>query len=161
MTTPPAGRRFTKPWRRRRLAPYQVLLLGVGAVVLICTLALCGMSLNGFGKPGQPDGANPAPGAPAGGPPPTAPASGQSAAPPPATPADRNSAIMPNLVGLNAAVAGDQLKRLGFTKVQYASGDKRYRLVIVPANWSVTAQSAPANTSQPKSALIVLTCVKP
>jgi hypothetical protein len=137
-----------------------VALISVGVVIVVCGLALCGMNLSdppqkkadsGSHQPaGNTDGDGPAPTSAAG-------QSGGSAAQPEPT----NSAVIPDLVGLNAAVAGDQLKHLGFKHVEYASGDKRYRMVIVPQNWSVTKQSAAAGTHLAKDTLIVLTCVKP
>lgn len=61
-------------------------------------------------------------------------------APAPA-PADASSASaepasvkMPNLVGLNAAVAEDQLRKLGFTEIQFGSADEDASLVILRAN---------------------------
>ncbi len=153
-----------RPTRRRK--PYKMIALAVGAVILVCGIALCGLNLSdpthrksaGAQDSGTQQQAPPAAGSVAGS---GVPESGQPAGTPVAPPPPTNSAVVPNMVGLNAAVAGDQLKRLGFKNIQYASGDKRYKLVILPENWSVTKQSATAGTALAKDSLIVLTCVKP
>ncbi|MEV4509582.1 PASTA domain-containing protein [Dactylosporangium sp. NPDC049525] len=67
---------------------------------------------------------------------------------------------MPDVVGKNAAVAMDELERLGFTKIQYGSQDLEDTVVIIAANWTVTKQSTPPGTQAPADALIVLTCTK-
>ncbi|GAA4243119.1 hypothetical protein GCM10022255_000840 [Dactylosporangium darangshiense] len=67
---------------------------------------------------------------------------------------------MPNVVGKNAAVAMDELQRLGFTKIQLGSQDPGDTVVILAANWTVAKQSTPAGTQAPTDALIVLTCTK-
>ncbi|MEV8510688.1 PASTA domain-containing protein [Dactylosporangium sp. NPDC051484] len=67
---------------------------------------------------------------------------------------------MPNLVGKNAAVAQDELKRLGLTKVQLGSQDPGDSMVILAANWTVTKQSQPAESQVTTDTLIVLTCTK-
>ncbi|WP_433612550.1 PASTA domain-containing protein [Dactylosporangium sp. CA-139114] len=67
---------------------------------------------------------------------------------------------MPNVVGKNAAVAMDELERLGFTKIQLGSQDREDTVVILAANWTVTKQSTAAGTEVPTDVLIVLTCTK-
>lgn len=67
---------------------------------------------------------------------------------------------MPNLIGKNAAIADDELKRLGFTNIQYGSADPDDKVVLLLANWTVTKQSAKAGERLPSDALIVLTCTK-
>jgi len=149
---------FPRTGRGRKGLSLKVVLISVGVVIVVCGLALCGMNLSdppqkanssSEQQSGDGDGG-------AGAVPPTG-QSGSSTA----QPVPPNSAVVPDLVGLNAAVAGDQLKHLGFKHVEYASGDKRYKVVIVPQNWSVTKQSAAAGTRLAKDTLIVLTCVKP
>jgi hypothetical protein len=49
--------------------------------------------------------------------------------------------VMPDLVGLNAAVASDKLQKLGFTKIQYGSQDAEDKVVLLLTNWTVTKQS--------------------
>lgn len=70
------------------------------------------------------------------------------------------AATMPNLVGQNAAVAQDQLTKLGFKHVQLGSKDTDNRVVILPQNWTVTTQSAAAGTQVATDTLIVLGCTK-
>lgn len=67
---------------------------------------------------------------------------------------------MPNLVDKNAAVAMDELEKLGFTKVQLGSQDEENTVVILAANWTVKKQSTAAGTQVPTDTLIVLTCTK-
>lgn len=68
--------------------------------------------------------------------------------------------IPDDLVGQNAAVAEDQLRRLGFENIQFGSADADDTLVIIPANWTV-AEVAPEPGSQIRAdAAIVLTCSK-
>lgn len=68
--------------------------------------------------------------------------------------------VMPNVAGANAAVADDQLKKLGFTNVQFGSADPGDTFVLMRANWKVIDQSAAAGTTIPSDTLIVLTCTK-
>ncbi|NJC69576.1 PASTA domain-containing protein [Planosporangium thailandense] len=67
---------------------------------------------------------------------------------------------MPNVVGTNAAVAQDQLQKLGFKKIEFGSADKDHSVVLLPSNWTITKQSAQAGTQVPTDTLIVLTCTK-
>lgn len=67
---------------------------------------------------------------------------------------------MPNMVGQNAAVADDQLRKLGFTKIQYGSQDPNDTVVLLLSNWTVTKQSTAAGTQVTTDTLIVLTCTK-
>lgn len=75
-------------------------------------------------------------------------------------PADPGTIEMPNVVGKNAAIAEDELKRLGFEKVQFGSLDVSDQLVIVPANWVVKEQSHKPGERLAADVLIVLGCTK-
>lgn len=66
---------------------------------------------------------------------------------------------MPNVVGKNAAVAGDELERAGFTEIQYGSVDPG-ETVFLPSNWRVVEQSHPAGQIISADTLIVLGCTK-
>ena len=66
---------------------------------------------------------------------------------------------VPNVVGKNAAVAADELKQAGFSKVRFAAGDN-HKIVIAPQNWEVTKQSAAADSQLRTDAVLVLTCKK-
>jgi hypothetical protein len=68
--------------------------------------------------------------------------------------------VMPNVVGQNAAVAADQLRKLGLTDVQYGSQDENDTVVLLASNWTVTKQSTKAGSKVPTDTLIVLTCTK-
>ncbi|MBB6032290.1 PASTA domain-containing protein [Phytomonospora endophytica] len=67
---------------------------------------------------------------------------------------------MPDLVGQNAAIARDELERLGFTDIELGSADAEDTLVIIAANWTVVEQSHEPGDKVPADALIVLTCSK-
>lgn len=67
---------------------------------------------------------------------------------------------MPDLVGENAAVADDRLRKLGFTNIQFGSQDENDTVVLLLANWTVTKQSTKAGMKVPVDTLIVLTCTK-
>ncbi|MCM0675324.1 PASTA domain-containing protein [Micromonospora phytophila] len=67
---------------------------------------------------------------------------------------------MPNVVGQNAAVAADQLRKLGFTDIQYGSQDETDTVVLLASNWTVAKQSTKAGSKVPIDTLIVLTCTK-
>ena len=89
------------------------------------------------------------------------------AAPPPplpttATPtvvASPNLITMPNVVGQNAAVAMDRLKKLGLTNIDLGTVDG-HRLVILPQNWTVRTQSAAPGERLTADAKIVLGCAR-
>lgn len=66
---------------------------------------------------------------------------------------------MPNVVGVNAAVAEDQLKRLGFTNIQFGTVDG-HSFVALPQNWTVKTQSAKAGTQVMSDTVVVLGCAK-
>lgn len=82
------------------------------------------------------------------------------AVPTAATSAAPTMATMPNLVGKNAAVASDELERLGFTNIKLGSVDKNDTLVILPENWKVAEQSHAAGQTIPTDTLLVLGCTK-
>jgi hypothetical protein len=75
-------------------------------------------------------------------------------------PAGPKTVTMPKLVGENAAVADDQLRKLGFTNIQYGSQDEDDTFVLLLANWTVTKQSAKGGAKVKTDTLIVLTCTK-
>lgn len=67
---------------------------------------------------------------------------------------------VPAVVGKNAAVAEDELKRAGFTKIRFSSGDPDHRVVLLPQNWQVEKQSAVPGSNLEPDAVFVLTCRK-
>lgn len=75
-------------------------------------------------------------------------------------PTEEDLIAMPDIVGQNAAVAADQLRKLGFTEIQYGSQDTNATVVLMPANWTVTKQSAAPGAKISADTLIVLTCTK-
>src|SRR5262245_44330159 len=66
---------------------------------------------------------------------------------------------MPDVVGESAAVARDQLTRLGFRHIEFGTVDG-HKLIILPQNWTVTTQSARKGDKLPADALIVLGCTR-
>lgn len=136
-----------------------IVLGAVGGVVLLCLV--CGIigAIVG-GDPDEPEARPPAAATTTATAPPSArpPVETTPPAPPSATAA--SMVAMPNLVGENAAVAEDQLRKLGFTRIEFGSQDANDTLVIVRANWTVAKQSAKPGTNVPTDTLIVLTCTK-
>ncbi|WP_433230071.1 hypothetical protein ACQP2H_30695 [Micromonospora sp. CA-248260] len=61
---------------------------------------------------------------------------------------------------MNAAVADDKLRKLGFTNIQYGSQDENDTVVLMLPNWTVTKQSAKGGSKMLPDDLIVLTCTK-
>ena len=66
---------------------------------------------------------------------------------------------MPRLIGQNADVALDELHKLGFTNIDLGTVDGR-RVVVLPQNWTVKAQSAKAGTRLAPDAKVVLGCAR-
>jgi beta-lactam-binding protein with PASTA domain len=69
------------------------------------------------------------------------------------------SITMPDVVGQNAAVAADKLKKLGFTNIDFGTVDGR-QFVALPQNWTVKTQSTPPGENLRADAKIVLGCAK-
>ena len=66
---------------------------------------------------------------------------------------------MPNVVGQNADVAQDSLRKLGFTNVDLGTVDGHH-MVVLPQNWTVKAQSARTGSRLAADAKIVLGCAR-
>jgi beta-lactam-binding protein with PASTA domain len=66
---------------------------------------------------------------------------------------------VPDVVGLNAAVAVDTLKRVGFSNVDLGTVDG-HKFVALPQNWTVKTQSARPGDRLPRDAKIVLGCAR-
>jgi PASTA domain len=79
--------------------------------------------------------------------------------PAPTAPASPVLLTMPNVVGQNASIALDQLKKLGFTKVELGTVDG-HRFVALPQNWTVRTQSTAPGQTVPSNTKIVLGCAK-
>lgn len=84
------------------------------------------------------------------------PASPGSPAPSPSAPA---LVTMPDVVGHNADVAIDELRKLGLSNVDLGTVDGR-RIVVLPQNWTVKTQSAAAGTHVATDTKIVLGCAR-
>jgi beta-lactam-binding protein with PASTA domain len=69
------------------------------------------------------------------------------------------SVTVPDEVGKNAAVALDELHRLGFTNVDLGTVDG-HKFVVLPQNWTVRTQSSAPGTRLPGNAKIVLGCAR-
>lgn len=81
-------------------------------------------------------------------------------APQSTAPAGPKTVTMPKVVGENAAVADDKLRKLGFTNIQYGSQDEDDTFVLLLTNWTVTKQSTKPGAKIKTDTLIVLTCTK-
>jgi hypothetical protein len=66
---------------------------------------------------------------------------------------------VPDVVGQNADVARDSLHKLGFTNIDLGTVDG-HKVVVLPQNWTVKAQSAKAGTRLAPNAKIVLGCAR-
>jgi predicted small lipoprotein YifL len=66
---------------------------------------------------------------------------------------------MPDVVGQNADVARDALHKLGLTNIDLGTVDG-HRVVVLPQNWTVKAQSAEPGTRLDPDAKIVLGCAR-
>jgi len=86
------------------------------------------------------------------------PSSPSTTAAPQVRPSRSGELVVPDLVGKNAAVAVDELKRLGFQRVELGSQDAEVEVVVYPVNWTVAKQSAAPGTPMTPDALIVLVC---
>jgi hypothetical protein len=71
--------------------------------------------------------------------------------------ATTKSYTVPNVVGKNADVAADELKRAGFGNVDLGAVDG-HKIVVLAQNWIVKTQSAKAGDRLPANAKIVLGC---
>lgn len=69
---------------------------------------------------------------------------------------------MPSVIDKNAAVAEDELEKLGFTAIELGSVDSENDTlgVVNPANWTVKEQSHKKGEKVAADATIVLGCVK-
>ncbi|WP_280466762.1 hypothetical protein [Nocardia cyriacigeorgica] len=67
---------------------------------------------------------------------------------------------VPELAGVNAAIAGDKLEDLGFTNIQYASATPGVDLVIMRANWTVVSIEPGVGSVIPADSMIIVTVTK-
>ncbi len=77
---------------------------------------------------------------------------------PPATSAPAQ-VTMPDVVGQNADVARDALHKLGLKNIDLGTVDG-HKVVVLPQNWTVKAQSAKPGTRLAPDAKIVLGCAR-
>jgi hypothetical protein len=154
MTYPDAGAVAPK----KRLGTGAIIAIVIGAVVVIVCCGLGAVALIAGDK--KPNTAASSPSALATSPTATAPGVVVSPSPSPSPSPTPATVKMPNLVGQNAAVAADELKKLGFTRIQFGSLDANDKVVLLPANWTVKKQSAQAETLVATDTLIVLSVSK-
>lgn len=164
---PPAQPPFAPPPApQRKLSTGAVVAIVIGAVVLACC-GLAGISAV-IGEDSEPAAqsspsaqaavASVAPATSAPLPALPSPSSVTTTAPAPSpTPA---AVVMPDLVGMNAAVAQDKLRKLGLTNIQLGSQDENDTVVFLAANWTVTKQSHKKGSKVGTEDLVVLTCTK-
>lgn len=88
----------------------------------------------------------------------TAPAPVQSATPTTAAPVKR--VTLPAVKGRNGAIVQDELRALGLSNVELASGDETATVVLVPANWTATKIEPAAGTEVTSNATVVVTLTK-
>jgi hypothetical protein len=57
---------------------------------------------------------------------------------------------------MNAKIAENKLKALGFTDIDFASSTPKYQNVLVPANWTVVGiEPAPGTAANAKDSIIL------
>lgn len=61
---------------------------------------------------------------------------------------------------MNAAVAADELERLGFEEIEFGSVDEFDTVVIVPENWTVVEVSPEPGAEVSADGTVVLMCSK-
>ena len=84
-----------------------------------------------------------------------------SSAPSTSTAAPAEQVVIPgDLVGQNGAIAYDQLQQLGFSNVQLASRDAGSKVVLNPANWTVTKVDPKPGTKIMSNRTVVVTMTK-
>jgi hypothetical protein len=84
---------------------------------------------------------------------------GGSATPVAPSPTAQTLITVPDVTGHNAAVATDELQKLGFTNIDLGTVDGR-AMVVLAQNWTVKTQSAKSGEQLPADAKIVLGCVR-
>jgi uncharacterized protein YceK len=67
--------------------------------------------------------------------------------------------VVPDETNKNAAVALDELHKLGFTNVDLGTVDG-HKFVVLPQNWTVKNQSTAPGTKLASNAKIVLGCIR-
>lgn len=77
-----------------------------------------------------------------------------------ATSGRTGTVVMPVLVGKNAAVAKDELERLGFGDDRIRLSPQGHMFVAMPSHWTVTDQSEKPGVRVDLRELVVLTVVK-
>ena len=145
------------PLWARRFDPRLVLAAAGVLVLLFC--CCCGLTLAGLGKKGSDHGSHHGNSHPTSA---HTTASSSATASASEKPNDTQNAAkltVPNVVGKNAAVAGDELKRAGFTRVRFSPADSHH-VVILPQDWTVKNQSAAPGSTLAADAALVLGCVK-
>ncbi len=137
------------------------LIAAAAVVLLFCCLCGGGLLLGGIAgddgddaRPGTERSVEPPPSASDASSPRTRPTEQPSSDEPP------ERVTVPAVAGKNAAVAEDELKRAGLTKIRFASGDREHQVVLLPQNWEVKSQSAPPGSTVDAAAVFVLTCTK-
>ncbi|WP_165922332.1 PASTA domain-containing protein [Pseudonocardia endophytica] len=82
------------------------------------------------------------------------------AAPTTSAPAPAQQLQIPEVDGKNGAIALDELRQAGFTKVEPASRDEKDRFVVNPANWTVTKIEPGAGETVSSDSTVVVTMTK-
>jgi hypothetical protein len=79
----------------------------------------------------------------------------------PAESPEPTALVVPDdLVGQNAAIAEDQLREMGFTRIEFGSVDPDDTVVILPENWRVVAVEPEPGSEIGSDSLVVLSCTK-
>lgn len=68
--------------------------------------------------------------------------------------------VIPDVEGMNGALALEQLERAGLTNVQPASQDEEDKVVLYAANWTVTSVEPGPGTEVASDSTVIVTMTK-
>ncbi|WP_131809192.1 PASTA domain-containing protein [Mycolicibacterium setense] len=67
---------------------------------------------------------------------------------------------LPDVTGINADLAQDQLEKLGLQNVEFASANSKYGVVVLARNWTVTGMEPAAGAAVKSGDRIILKVYK-
>lgn len=77
-----------------------------------------------------------------------------------APPSAALSITLPDVTGVNADLAQEQLEKLGLTNVEFASANPKYSVVVLARNWTVTGMEPAAGTAVSAGDTVILKVYK-
>jgi beta-lactam-binding protein with PASTA domain len=70
------------------------------------------------------------------------------------------SVTLPDVTGMNAELAREQLENLGLTEVEFASANPEYSVVVLARNWTVTGIEPVPGTTVKSDGTVILKVFK-